>query len=79
MPFIGTLTSQRSSLAARRLTEMIDKYLKHPVYWSRFLLSQPIMWIGFKIYDVGVFFCSYGNQIQELGISVEGEIPDGAL
>lgn len=56
----------------------MKKYLMHPIYWIRLGLSYPVMTLGFLINDLSVRIYKVGMWVQDKGVAIEGEVPDGA-
>jgi hypothetical protein len=57
---------------------------KKLIYWIRYGVSEPFLWIGFRIDDLGalivrggVFIQRFGNKLQDLAVAIEGEVPEG--
>jgi hypothetical protein len=56
----------------------VKKYLMHPIYWIRYGLSCPVMWLGYLFHDMGTKLLVMGNRTMDTGVAIEGNVPDGA-
>lgn len=50
---------------------------KKAIYWIRYTVSFPFLWLGFGLQDLGLKISKTGIHLQDLAVAIEGPLlPD---